>query len=93
MVGLGRSGEAASLFLQKKGALVRLTEAADGPELKERKKILEASGIEVELGRHSEKFIASVDLVVTSPGVAPETLPLLSASKNKVPVWSEMELA
>ncbi|MFH2068640.1 MAG: UDP-N-acetylmuramoyl-L-alanine--D-glutamate ligase [Candidatus Omnitrophota bacterium] len=93
VVGLGRSGETSALFLQKKGALVRLTEAADGPELKEKKKILEAYGIEVELGRHSGKFISSVDLVVTSPGVAPETLPLQSALKNKVPVWSEMELA
>jgi UDP-N-acetylmuramoylalanine--D-glutamate ligase len=93
VVGLGRSGEAAGLFLQKKGALVRLTETADSPELKKKKKVLEASGIEVELGRHSEKFITAVDLVVTSPGVAPETLPLLYAVKNKVPVWSEMELA
>ena len=74
VVGLGRSGESAGLFLQKKGALVRLTEAADGPELTEKKKVLEASGIEVELGCHSEKFMASVDLVVTSPGVAPETI-------------------
>lgn len=93
VVGLGRSGEASALFLQKKGALVRLTEAADSPELKEKKKDLAASGIEVELGCHSERFISSVDLVVTSPGVPPETLPLLYASKKKIPVWSEMELA
>lgn len=93
VVGLGRSGEASALFLQKKGALVRLTEAADNPELKKKKEALEASGIEVELGRHSEKFIASVDLVVTSPGVAPKIPLLLYAIKNKVPVWSEMELA
>ena len=93
VVGLGRSGEAAALFLRKRGALVRLTEAAEGPELKKNKKVLEASGIEVELGRHSEKFVSSVDLVVTSPGVASEALPLSSAIKKKVPVWSEMELA
>ncbi|MCX5641824.1 MAG: UDP-N-acetylmuramoyl-L-alanine--D-glutamate ligase [Candidatus Omnitrophica bacterium] len=93
VVGLGRSGEAAGLFLRKKGALVRLTESANNPELKKKKKVLESSGIEVELGRHSEKFIAAVDLVVTSPGIAPETLPLLYASKNKIPVWSELELA
>jgi len=93
IIGLGRSGEASALFLRKKGALVRLTEAADGPGLKKKKKVLEASGIEVELGRHSEKFLSSVDLVVTSPGVAPETLPLQYASKNRLPVWSELELA
>ena len=41
VVGLGRSGEASALFLRKKGALVRLTEAADGPELKEKKSLFQ----------------------------------------------------
>jgi UDP-N-acetylmuramoylalanine--D-glutamate ligase len=49
VVGLGRSGEATALFLQKKGALVRLTESTDSPELREKKKVLEASGIKCPL--------------------------------------------
>lgn len=93
MVGLGKSGEAAALFLRKKEALVRITESAISPELKLKKKTLETAGIRVELGRHSEEFISGIDLVVTSPGIPPETLPLQRAVKNKVPVWGELELA
>ncbi|MFH0797059.1 MAG: UDP-N-acetylmuramoyl-L-alanine--D-glutamate ligase [Candidatus Omnitrophota bacterium] len=93
VVGLGKSGEATALFLGKKGALVRLTEAGDNPALREKKKSLESTGIEVELGQHSETFLGDIELVVPSPGVTPESFPVRFALKNRIPVWSEIELA
>ena len=93
VVGLGKSGEASALFLRKKDVLVRLTETSDNPDLREKKKSLESTGIEVELGRHSETFFRGIELVVPSPGVTPESFPVQFAFKNRIPVWSEIELA
>jgi len=93
VIGLGKSGHAASLFLLSKGARVRCTDAAVTPSLEERKRDLVRFGAEVELGPHAERFCEGCELVVVSPGVDPDSAPLMWAEVRGVPVVSEIELA
>jgi UDP-N-acetylmuramoylalanine--D-glutamate ligase len=88
VVGLARSGAAASEALLAQGAQVvgfDRNEALDAGRLRER-------GVEVHLGREEEKLLQGIDLVVKSPGVPGETLLVSSARARSVPVWSEIEL-
>jgi len=93
VIGLGEGGLACGLFLAGRGAEVRLTENRRGPGLETERGKLEAAGVRVELGGHSEAFLEGLDLVVTSPGVPPESRPIQAALQSGIPVWSELELA
>ena len=47
----------------------------------------------VETGGHSERLLATSDLVIPSPGVPPG-LPLIASARARgIPVWSELDLA
>jgi UDP-N-acetylmuramoylalanine--D-glutamate ligase len=88
VVGLARSGVAASEALLAQGARVvgfDRNEALDAGRLRER-------GVEVHLGREEETLLQGIDLVVKSPGVPGETLLVRAARERAVPVWSEIEL-
>ncbi|MGH9308311.1 MAG: UDP-N-acetylmuramoyl-L-alanine--D-glutamate ligase [Vicinamibacterales bacterium] len=90
VVGAARSGVAAAQLLARRGARVTLSdlreEIAEGPEL-------EAAGIALELGGHTQATFGSADLIVLSPGVPP-TQPLIAAARRAgVPVMGELELA
>ncbi|HTL70734.1 MAG TPA: UDP-N-acetylmuramoyl-L-alanine--D-glutamate ligase [Candidatus Eisenbacteria bacterium] len=93
VVGLGRSGFAAARFLAERGASVRATDASEKKEVLENAGYLRSAGAAVETGRHTEGFVLGSDLVVTSPGVPKESLPLALARKKGIPVISEIELA
>lgn len=92
VLGLGRSGAAASELLRSKGAEVigndRRTRNALGPTAE----TLERAGVTLVLGSHPVTVLDGVDLVVSSPGV-PLGLPVLvEARARSIPVWSELEL-
>jgi UDP-N-acetylmuramoylalanine--D-glutamate ligase len=94
VVGIGRSGLAAASFLQRAGARVVVTDEKDTEELRRIRERLLQSGIEaVELGGHTEPWIARSDLIVVSPGVPESSLPLQWAARHRRPVFSEIELA
>ncbi|MBI3316130.1 MAG: UDP-N-acetylmuramoyl-L-alanine--D-glutamate ligase [Candidatus Omnitrophica bacterium] len=93
VAGLGKSGLAAAKFLLEKGAEVSVTEALSGKGVLENAKALKVLGARVETGGHTEGFVRSADLVVTSPGIPKTSLPLRSAKALKIPVISEIELA
>lgn len=87
VVGLGRSGRAAARFLDGRGARLVLTDLrADvgGADL---------PAAELRLGAEDERWLEGVELVVTSPGVAPTSALLRAAVARRVPVLSELELA
>ncbi len=92
IVGLARSGISCARLLAKLGACVSVSDNQDTPALRVKAKELRAKNIRVELGRHSPGFIKGGDLVVVSPGVAPDALPLLWARKSGIPVISEIEV-
>lgn len=91
VIGLGRSGLAAALLLQRLGARVcandhrpRLPPAEEA--------LLDLPGIEVILGGHPRELLDPVDLVVTSPGVSLDMELPREALAHGIPVWSEIEL-
>jgi UDP-N-acetylmuramoylalanine--D-glutamate ligase len=93
VVGLARTGVAASLFCAKRGARVTATDQKRESELSESAGLLRAAGVDLVLGGGEIENLAAHDLVVVSPGV-PANAPLLEqARKLDIPVWSEIELA
>jgi UDP-N-acetylmuramoylalanine--D-glutamate ligase len=88
VVGLARSGKAASEVLVARGAEVvgyDRDEALDTGRLRE-------LGVEVVLGREEETLLQGIDLVVKSPGVPGGTLLVQGARERGIGVWSEIEL-
>jgi len=94
VLGLGKSGRAASQLLRRVGCRVQVSELRDTEELREVAARLREAGVEeVELGGHHAQLLDGCDLVITSPGI-PESAPMLQwAAEQDVPVLSELELA
>lgn len=93
VVGLARSGVAASRLLKNLGSEVYVTDSGDSDKLKLLADDLKKRGVFVETGRHSIEFIRNKDLVVSSPGVSNKSQALLWADELKIPVISEIELS
>jgi len=91
IVGLGQSGLAAARFVKSKGARVTVSDSKTLEELKDQIPRLLKEGIAVETGRHGERTFQNQDLIVVSPGVPLEGLPLPPSCREKV--IGEIELA
>ena len=93
VVGLGRSGVAAALFLKELGAQVTVSDTKTEEELASEIPALLDRGIAVETGRHGERTFREADLIVISPGV-PVNVPQLKLARERgIPVIGEIELA
>jgi UDP-N-acetylmuramoylalanine--D-glutamate ligase len=93
VVGLGKSGVAATRLLAREGAKVYASDAATSPPGSAAVELLRAlPGVEVELGRHDLAKIGAATGVVVSPGVPPDAAPLTVARASGVPVLSELDL-
>jgi UDP-N-acetylmuramoylalanine--D-glutamate ligase len=93
VLGLGRSGRAASIVLSKLGAKVLASDSSSAEEMQEIVNNLSQTGINVVLGPQSDEMLENVELVIVSPGI-PSSTNILSAAKTRgIPVWSEIELA
>ncbi len=93
VVGLGRSGVAATKLLCKKGYKVTVTDELNKTDLKDSLDALESFDFKAELGKHVLKTFSDQDLIVVSPGVRLDIKPLQHAEKAGVPIISEIELA
>ena len=93
VVGLGKSGVAAALFLKSKGARVTVSDTKTPDELKEEIPRLLDEGIAVETGGHGERTFQNQDLIVVSPGVPLDAPPLVQARSLGEKVIGEVELA
>jgi UDP-N-acetylmuramoylalanine--D-glutamate ligase len=93
VVGLGKSGVASALFLQSRGAHVTVSDAKPQDQLGEEIPILLDHGIAVETGGHGERTFRGQDLIVVSPGVPVDSLPLVQARALGELVIGEIELA
>jgi len=92
VVGLAKSGIAAAKLLKRLGAEVRVTEIDDNPEIRDRMSELEPLDIPIEIGGHDIKALKYQDLIVSSPGVPWESLPLKYANQRQISVIGELEL-
>jgi UDP-N-acetylmuramoylalanine--D-glutamate ligase len=93
VVGLARTGVAASIFCAARGARVTATDSRGESELGETVAKLKETGVTVELGSHREKTFLEQDLIVPSPGVPADEPHLQAARAKGVAIWSEIELA
>ena len=93
VVGLGKSGLSAALFLRGLGARVTVSDARSAVALaKEIPALLEA-GIMVEAGGHGLLTFRRQDLIVVSPGVPMDTPEVKQTQAFGLPVIGELELA
>ena len=94
VLGLGRSGIATAKYLRKRGASVWLSESAqETDERREQAKELESIGVKVELGKHSDQALAFADLVVTSPGIKPQSEVIKKLVAMNKEIICDVELA
>jgi len=96
VVGLGKSGMAAALFLRDKGARVTVSDARSAVALAEEIPTLLDAGIMVEAGGHGLLTVRRQDLIVVSPGVpfdTPELKQVRAYGKDGPPIIGELELA
>jgi UDP-N-acetylmuramoylalanine--D-glutamate ligase len=93
VVGLGRSGVAAALFLRERGARVTVSDSKPQEHLRGEIPHLLDRGIEVESGGHGERTFQQQDLIVLSPGV-PLSVPQIAHARHEgIPIIGEVELA
>jgi UDP-N-acetylmuramoylalanine--D-glutamate ligase len=93
VVGLGRSGVAAALFLKSRGANVTVSDVKSPDQLREEIPVLLDQGIAVETGGHGERTFQDQDLIVMSPGVPVDAEPISQARALGQNVIGEIELA
>lgn len=92
VVGLGTSGLDACSLLDDAGAVVFATDNDDNEAIRRNLEKLENRYVQTEIGGHSEEFLKGSDLIVTSPGVSKDALPIRYAASNNIPIISELEL-
>jgi len=94
ILGLGKSGYAAARYLASGGVNVIVSEygqiKGDNVVLADELKQL---GVEIESGGHSDRALEQADLIITSPGIAPDTPVIKKAYALGKDVISDIELA
>lgn len=93
VVGLGKSGIAAAMFLRQQGARVTVSDARSAVALAKEIPALLDAGIMVESGGHGLLTFRRQDLIVISPGVPLDTPEVKQVISYGVPVIGELELA
>jgi UDP-N-acetylmuramoylalanine--D-glutamate ligase len=93
VIGLARTGSECARFLAQQGASVVVSDLRPEEELKQAREALVGLPISYRLGGEDKSWLAGIDYVIPSPGVAMENLLLREAVALHIPVLSEIELA
>ncbi len=93
VVGLGRSGLAAALFLRRQGAQVTVSDVRSAQALEKEIPMLLEEGIAVEAGGHGLLTFRRQDLLVVSPGVSLDTPEIRQVRTFGQTILGEVELA
>src|SRR5271156_4664780 len=93
VVGLGKSGLSAAMFLRGLGARVTVSDTRSAIALAEEIPALLDAGIMVEAGGHGLLTFRRQDLIVVSPGVPLDTPEVAQVLRYGMPVIGELELA
>jgi len=93
VVGLGKSGLSAAMFLRAQGARVTVSDTRSAMALAHEIPALLEAGIMVESGGHGLLTFRRQDLIVVSPGVPMDTPEVQQTKSFGMPVIGEVELA
>jgi UDP-N-acetylmuramoylalanine--D-glutamate ligase len=93
VVGLGKSGLSAAMFLRAQGARVTVSDTRSAVALAHEIPALLEAGIMVESGGHGLLTFRRQDLIVVSPGVPMDTPEVRQTKSFGMPVIGEVELA
>lgn len=93
IVGFARSGLACANLLSSLGADVCISDNKDNQTIRLNLSKLKSKEIKSELGAHTRQFLRHNDILVISPGVPKNALPVLWAQELNIPVLSETEVA
>jgi UDP-N-acetylmuramoylalanine--D-glutamate ligase len=93
VVGLGKSGFAAAMFLRRHGAKVTVSDMRSAESLGKDLPLLLEEGIAVEAGGHGLLTFRRQDLIVVSPGVPSDTPELRQVRNFGQTIIGEVELA
>jgi UDP-N-acetylmuramoylalanine--D-glutamate ligase len=92
VVGLGKSGVAATLLLRDHALRVYASDTGTGGAYDAWAGTLRAVGADVQLGGHDLDRIRRAAAVVVAPGVPPPVPPLAAARRAGVPIYAEVDL-
>ncbi|MGI9042227.1 MAG: UDP-N-acetylmuramoyl-L-alanine--D-glutamate ligase [Gemmatimonadales bacterium] len=92
VVGLGKSGVAATLLLRDRGLEVYASDTATGPAAEEWARRVREAGGEVQIGGHDLERIGRAAAVVVAPGVPPDVPPLETARRAGLEIYAEVDL-
>jgi len=93
IIGAARSGIAAARFLQQRGAVVALNDQKELEQWSDEARSLKASGVGLLPGQVPGWLLDQIDLVVVSPGVPSNIIPIRYAERAGAEVIGEIELA
>jgi UDP-N-acetylmuramoylalanine--D-glutamate ligase len=93
VLGLARSGRAASLLALARGLGVYASDAGDDDAVREAADAIRAAGGTADVGGHDAARIAGCDLLVVSPGIPPTASILGDERIARLPQVSELEFA
>jgi UDP-N-acetylmuramoylalanine--D-glutamate ligase len=91
VIGAAQSGVAVAKLLRANGAIVYVSDAAAAEKLQIPITELQASGIEFETGKHTDR-VYDCELMVISPGVPSKAPVVVEAQKRSIKVVSELEV-
>ncbi len=91
IVGLARTGVAASKFLSEAGAKVTVSDHKSKAELADYLDLMEGVNVEYDLGGHTPKTFLEQDIILLSPGISPQLKIFDYARQNGVHVTGEFE--
>ncbi|MBA2458288.1 MAG: UDP-N-acetylmuramoyl-L-alanine--D-glutamate ligase [Gemmatimonadales bacterium] len=92
VVGLGKSGVAATLLLRDYGVPVYASDTGTGGAFDRWAATLRQAGADAQLGGHDLKRIGRAAAVVVAPGVPPEVPPLETARRAGLAIYAETDL-
>ena len=92
ILGAVRSGIGAAKLVKKLGGIHFVSDFSPKEKLTAQIAVLEAENIAYECGMHSERAF-DCELIVTSPGVPSDSMPIVEAGKRNIKVVSEIEFA
>ncbi len=92
VVGLGKSGVAATRLLRSRHIAVYASDTGTGSQYEGWAKTLRESGAAVDLGTHDLARIGRAAAVVVAPGVPPGVPPLIAAEKAGLSIYAEVDV-